>query len=412
MTGTGDTYVSYIIPLYPNEEQQRQFASYFGASRYAYNFALNEEISEYKKGNKFVGRNEMAKRFAKHRHSVGWLLNFIEHSLRYKLNDAISAFENWFKHNCGCPKFKSKKENNQSFHIREDRLTIYPDSIIFSKEVGKIQCGYIPDNRIIGFAYHGPGRDPSLYRNYYNPIIKKIGNKYYLSVSLKTSDGFDIFSIAKHDDIGIKDGTIGIDIGCKRDNWIVDSLGNKISLPDMTKENKKVSRLRKKEARQRASMMKTKSKKRSNNYIKTLNEINKYERRKINKRKSSLYDYISHGILDNKPETVVLETLYIRNWFPTKDNSRLSSKTRKRIFTNVLESAPRIVQDTIHYVCSRNGIDVVYADNHFPSTKRCSKCGHVQYVGNNRMYKCSECGSEIDRDLNAAINLSIYPSLV
>ena len=40
----------------------------------------------------------------------------------------------------------------------------------------------------------------------------------------------------------------------------------------------------------------------------------------------------------------------------------------------------------------------------------CSRCGHIK-VGlklSDRIYICSECGLVIDRDLNAAINLSRY----
>ena len=38
------------------------------------------------------------------------------------------------------------------------------------------------------------------------------------------------------------------------------------------------------------------------------------------------------------------------------------------------------------------------------------KCGCVKATLklSERVYKCDECGSEIDRDINAAINLSNY----
>ena len=402
-------YVSYEIPLYPTDYQKNIFEEYFGASRYAYNFALNEEISAYKRGDKFIGRNEMAKIFNKHRHSVGWLLKFIEHSLRYKLNDAIYAFERWFSGDNGYPKFKSKKETNQSFHIREDRLSIFKDTIKFSTQIGEVKCGYLPNENLIGFSYHGSTRDPSLYRRYYNPIIKKIGDKYYLKISVKIEDGFDIFSKEK---INLQNmsGTIGIDLGCKRTNWIVDSMGNSIILPDMSKENKKLSRLRRKQSRQLKSAMKAKSSVKSNKYVKTINEINKYEKRKVNKRKAAIYNYISHNLLPNNPNTIVMEDVNIRGWFPTK-NSNIPKKSRNKIYKNILESAPNIVQKTIDYVCSRHNINVVYADKRFPSSKRCCVCGNIQNIGNSRIYKCERCGNNINRHMNAAINLSIYPIL-
>ena len=42
----------------------------------------------------------------------------------------------------------------------------------------------------------------------------------------------------------------------------------------------------------------------------------------------------------------------------------------------------------------------------FPSTQRCSRCGHRQKLTlDNRLYHCPDCGLALDRDHNAAINL-------
>nr|WP_293106772.1 zinc ribbon domain-containing protein [Okeania sp. SIO2F4] len=47
-------------------------------------------------------------------------------------------------------------------------------------------------------------------------------------------------------------------------------------------------------------------------------------------------------------------------------------------------------------------------DRFFPSSKTCSRCGHVQDMPLSlRTYNCPECGISIDRDLNASINLRI-----
>ncbi|MDJ0737176.1 MAG: zinc ribbon domain-containing protein [Nostocaceae cyanobacterium] len=48
------------------------------------------------------------------------------------------------------------------------------------------------------------------------------------------------------------------------------------------------------------------------------------------------------------------------------------------------------------------------ADRWFPSSKTCSTCGHKQdkLTLKHRVFVCPNCGFEIDRDLNAAINLA------
>ena len=62
------------------------------------------------------------------------------------------------------------------------------------------------------------------------------------------------------------------------------------------------------------------------------------------------------------------------------------------------------------YKCEWNGIEFVQVDRYYPSSKTCSQCGHVKknLKLSDRTYVCDECGLVIDRDYNAAINLSKY----
>ncbi len=52
----------------------------------------------------------------------------------------------------------------------------------------------------------------------------------------------------------------------------------------------------------------------------------------------------------------------------------------------------------------------VTADKFYPSSKTCSKCGNIKedLTLKDRTYVCPHCGSVIDRDLNASINLMNY----
>ena len=49
---------------------------------------------------------------------------------------------------------------------------------------------------------------------------------------------------------------------------------------------------------------------------------------------------------------------------------------------------------------------MVRIDKFFPSSKKCSRCGKVKKVLplSERTYRC-ECGNQMDRDVNAAINI-------
>ena len=62
---------------------------------------------------------------------------------------------------------------------------------------------------------------------------------------------------------------------------------------------------------------------------------------------------------------------------------------------------------TMENYAKRMGISVKYADRFYPSSKQCSNCGHLKtdLRLSDRVYRCSQCGLEIDRDYNAALNL-------
>jgi putative transposase len=63
----------------------------------------------------------------------------------------------------------------------------------------------------------------------------------------------------------------------------------------------------------------------------------------------------------------------------------------------------------LEYKCAWYGSELVVIDRWYPSSKMCSRCGAInnELKLSDRVYKC-DCGLEIDRDLNAAINIRNY----
>jgi putative transposase len=61
----------------------------------------------------------------------------------------------------------------------------------------------------------------------------------------------------------------------------------------------------------------------------------------------------------------------------------------------------------LEYKCGWYGSELVVVSRIFPSSKMCSHCGHrkKELSLSEREYHCEQCGLEIDRDLNAALNL-------
>ncbi len=58
--------------------------------------------------------------------------------------------------------------------------------------------------------------------------------------------------------------------------------------------------------------------------------------------------------------------------------------------------------------CQLYGSELIIADRWLPSSKTCSSCGNhnSDLTLSDRIYNCNSCGVSLDRDWNAAINLS------
>lgn len=60
----------------------------------------------------------------------------------------------------------------------------------------------------------------------------------------------------------------------------------------------------------------------------------------------------------------------------------------------------------IAWQCEKRGVELVEANQWFPSSKTCSRCGVKNNIRRGaRMFSCANCGYRADRDANAALNL-------
>ena len=85
------------------------------------------------------------------------------------------------------------------------------------------------------------------------------------------------------------------------------------------------------------------------------------------------------------------------------------SKNHK-LAQSVLDSSFGKIKDTLKYKCSWNGIHLIMAPTFYASSKYCSCCGHKHndLKLSDREWTCSNCGTHLDRDVNAAKNLQYY----
>ena len=383
---------SFKIMLVPNNRQRTRLFQFAGTARFAYNWALRKEIDAYEAGEKFISNFDLRKEFTVMRNSAEypWLRTISNNVTKQAIKDCVDAYQKFFKKQSGRPKFKSKRRSDFSFYHDTDKIRITAthvklEAIATSKKRNKQQLNW--------FRLAEHGRIP-LGVKYKEPRITFDGLNWWLSVSVE----FEPKKSAEN----FTDG-LGIDLGIK--DFAVCSDGK--IYPNINR-TKTIRNLKKRQRRLQRSISRKyeMNKSKGDSYSKTRNII-KSERKllRIHHRLASIRQNYRHQItseiIGRKPSSIVLEDLNVRGMM---SNRHLAKAVQEQGFYEFRRQ--------IEYKAAWKGLRVVIADRFYPSSKTCIACGHVKKILrlSERIYHCEHCGNEIDRDLQAAINLKLYAS--
>jgi putative transposase len=180
------------------------------------------------------------------------------------------------------------------------------------------------------------------------------------------------------------DNAIGIDLGVT--SLIATSNGDKVSNPKQFKKHYK--RLR------RAQKALSRKKKDSKNREKARVKVAKIHLKISDSRKDFLHKLTTCLVREN--QTIAVESLAVKNMVKNRKLSLAISDSGWGELIRQLE-----------YKCRWYGRKLVKIDQWFPSSKRCSACGHIvdKMPLNIRDWTCPECGCHHDRDVNASKNI-------
>ena len=133
----------------------------------------------------------------------------------------------------------------------------------------------------------------------------------------------------------------------------------------------------------------------SNNWKKAQLKIARLHKKIASIRKDTIHKLTS--LLTKNHGTIVIEDLNVSGMMK---NHKLAGAIADMGFYEVRRQ--------LEYKCELYGSKLVVVDRWFPSSKTCSNCGHKKEILklNERVFSCENCNFKIDRDLNAAINLS------
>ncbi|MDK0955900.1 transposase [Clostridium perfringens] len=384
---------AYKMEINPTQEQKSKINRTIGVSRFIYNFyiAYNKEI--YEREGKFVSGIDFSKwlnnEYIPNNQEMKWIKEVSSKATKQAIMNGDKAFRDFFKKAKGFPRFKKKKNqdvkayfpknNKTDWTIERHRVKIPTLGWVRLKEFG-----YIPINSIVKSG-----------------TVSQKADRYYVSILVEETD-IEI----SNSNIGMKifnnnNEGIGIDLGIKE--FAVCSDGIKFKNINKTSTVKKVEKKLKRE--QRKLSRKYESLKIRNKNIKegraTRQNIQKQivKVQKLHQRLANIRtDYINKTvskIVKQKPSYVTIEDLNVKGMMKNKHLSKAIVSQKFFEFKTKLISK-----------CKQNNIELRIVDRFYPSSKTCSNCGKVKkdLKLSDRIYKCS-CGFNIDRDLNASINL-------
>ena len=359
----------YKTELDPNNKQRTLFARYAGISRFVYNWGLATWKQQYEDGLK-PSMYKLKKEFTAIKYEQCPFVTVAPYAVTgAAFRNLGAAFQHFFRRvkngdaKAGYPKFKSRRHPKQSFQVRDTEIEYDRVRLTTIGWVRLRERGYIPT-------------DAEKYGTY--ATVSTHAGRWYISVlAYETAP------------IPINDSTlvIGADFGLK--TLVVLSNGETFENPHcLTEAERKLKRLQRELARRKRG---------GANWQKTKAALQRQYAKVSNVRKHVLHNISHHVTADLRPGTIVLEDLNVSGMMA---NHHLAKAIADVGFYELRRQ--------IEYKAQGYGIEVILADQWYPSSKTCSGCGwkDAGLTLADRTFNCPECGLKIDRDLNAAKNLA------
>ncbi|NEU76549.1 IS200/IS605 family element transposase accessory protein TnpB [Hassallia byssoidea VB512170] len=346
-----------------NNQQRTAFAKHCGVARHAWNWGLGltKQILDHNKANsdskiKFPSAIDLHKWLvALVKSENEWYYECSKSTPQQALMALREAWKRCFNKTAGVPKFK-KKGKRDSFTL-EGTVKILGNN--------KIQ---VPVIGVLKTYERLPQVKPK------SVTISRQSDRWFISFR------FEVETQSSNNT-----SVVGVDVGVK--NLAILSTGEVIEgAKSYRKHEQKLAQF------QFLNRHKIKG---SKNWRKAQTKIARLHRKIANIRRDTLHKLTT--LLAKNHGVVVIEDL---NVFGMLANHKLAKAIADMSFFEFRRQ--------LTYKCELYGSKLVVVNRWFPSSKTCSNCGAKKetLTLDERVFECFKCGFVIDRDLNAAINLS------
>ena len=379
---------AYKTEIQPTQAQIELIHKTFGCTRYIYNQYVYENLENLASGKDFISAFSYSKKVNNDPDTPSWLKEVPSKAVKQALIYADRAFRNYFSKRNGKPTFKKKGRNDSFYLIGTLKVERHRIFVPVLKWIRLKEFGYVPENIS-------------------SVTISMKNGRYYISCVCKDE---------KDERIALSNESMGIDFGLKEqfitEDRAIPSINRSLRIKKLEKrlrrEQRKLSR------KYEANMVekvyyKSGAKKgqlKSYKWLKPLSECKNFQKQKL--KAARLHERLTRIrtdynrkallslVLERKPSSITIENLAVRNLMKNRHLSATIMKAQWYQSRLYLEN-----------LCKKLGIELRLVDSFYPSSKLCSTCGfkYQDLKLNERFWICSNCGSEHDRDRNAAINL-------
>jgi putative transposase len=350
----------YRFRMRPTKAQEAGLYRMAGARRFIYNWALSRRKSYYAEHGKGISARELSSELTalKSQPETLWLKEAHSQMLQQALKDLDRAFRNFFEKRGRFPRFRSRKAGYLTFRIPQ-RVRV-EDGRVYVPKVGWVR---IRQSR----GVEGTTKSATFKRD-------ATGHWY---VALTTE--FEIPDVEPPAPVN----PVGVDLGLK--DLFVLSDGERVPAPRFARRaERRLGRVQKDLSRKKpGSRRREKAKRR----------VARVHRKVSNQRSDFLHKLTTD--LTRKYDCICVEDL----------NTKGLAKTK--LSRSVLDAAFGEFLRQVEYKATWSFKRSIKVGRFFPSTKLCSGCGALNpnLTLVDRTWLCSSCGTQHDRDLNAARNI-------
>lgn len=362
----------------------------FGACRFVYNAYIALARDRYESGEKHPTAYDAAKILvtqARRDPQTLWLAEVPSAPLAAAVHDAAAAYDRFFDSvagrragkRVGRPHFKSRKTARKAARFQEGSFTIRGGWQNTSKGGGKLHLATIAADVRVNWHRPLPGYASAV------TVREDQDSRFWASFIVRVP-----VTAPKSPTRGAR--AAGVDLGLKSYATIAYSDGTREKIANPKYLEDAAAALR------RADKDLARKQPGSSNYEKAKTERARLFTKLANQRENFARQLASKLTREN--QTIVVEDLGVANMASSPTVSRQRRK-------NIYDAGWAQFRTFLEQACARKGVELIVAPRYFASTQICSIC-HInggQKDTEIRTWTCEWCGTELDRDYNAAVNL-------